>query len=138
METLAYFTFVVAIAAIVAFIGGVGDSMAIRFGQKMTRVKKWIWNIAEMLIVFGCLIAIGIEDGFHWFHIVIACANSWFVWRIVHDGVIGWMIADDFFYLGSGAWDSKMLATYQNNRYLYFALNKCFPWALLILWFFNY
>lgn len=138
-DLIVYFTAIVATATIVGAIGAATDGIAIRFFErKITRAKKWFWNIIEMLVVFGVITALGIEDGFQWFHIVIACANAWFVWRIVHDGIIGWIIADDFFFMGSGAWDAKMLATYQNNRYLYFALNKCFPWAILILWFFNY
>jgi hypothetical protein len=91
-----------------------------------------------MLLVFGAIVALGADKGFHWFHIVIACANSWFIWRIVHDGIIGLILKGDFLYLGAGAWDRKMLATYQNSKWLYFILNKCFPFGLLIAWFFNY
>ena len=138
-DILVYFASIVGIASIIGAIGAATDGIAIKFfKEKITRAKKWLWNTAEMLVVFGTVIALGVHDHFAWFHIVIACANSWFIWRIVHDGIIGWIIAGDWFYMGQGAWDRKMLATYQNNRYLYFALNKCFPWALLILWFFNY
>ena len=138
-DTLVYFASIIGVASIVGAIGAAADGISIRFFEKkITQAKKWLWNIAEMLVVFGAIIALGANDNFHWFHIAIACTNSWFVWRIVHDGIIGWIIADDFFYLGTGAWDAKMLATYQNNRYLYFVLNKCVPLGIFIAWFFSY
>lgn len=120
---------------VIIVIGGVGaiiDVICIRMGRKITRAKKWIWNIVEMLAIWGLIIVPAVKGGLPWGQQAMLCISSWFVWRIVHDGFIGLGIANDFLYVGKGAWDSKMLATYQNSKWFYFIANKCVPLGLFL------
>ncbi len=129
---------VMMIVLVVGSVGALIDIVQIQKGKKISRAKKWFWNTVEMLII-GILITRRVLDAdFTWFHAGILWVSSWFMWRIVHDGFIGLGIADDFLYVGKGAWDSKMLAAYQNSKWFYFIANKCVPLGIFLAWFFSY
>jgi len=137
-EALKLFMWAIMVCILVGGIGAIIDVRQIEKGKKITRFKKRLWNIVEMLIICVLITRKGLEWNFEWFHIAILWIDSWFIWRIVHDGYIGLGLKKDFLYVGSGAWDSKMLATYQNSKWLYFILNKCLPLGIFLAWFFSY
>ncbi len=136
-EALKLLLSVIMIVMVVGSVGALLDLRQFEKGKKITRARKWLWNTVEMLVIGILITRKGLDYDFTWSHIAILWVDSWFMWRIVHDGFIGLGLKNDFLYVGKGAWDSKMMEIY-NNKWLYFILNKCVPLGIFLGWFFGY